>query len=152
MKAPANYAHFLDTQCCQPGIRKLLYGLMCRLDNCVNYSIKGIPATCLRYTYRIHKHWCSLLYYINSWHNTLYYSYCVQLHVMLDDNFIIIWTPYCYVLLVCIWYCWVWNKVIELHWIRHGLLLLTNTTPVMIVLCISYNRTPWSCVHFGTPQ
>ena len=54
-----------DIQCCQSVIRKLVYGFMCRLDSSVNCIIKGILATSLRYTSRIRKHWCSLLY-INS--------------------------------------------------------------------------------------
>ena len=54
-----------DIQCCQSVIRKLVYGFMCRLDSSVNYIIPGILATFLRYTSRIRKHWCSLLY-INS--------------------------------------------------------------------------------------
>ena len=56
-----------DIQCCQSVIRKLVYGFMCRLDSSVNCIIKGIGllATSLRYTSRIRKHWCSLLY-INS--------------------------------------------------------------------------------------
>ena len=51
-----------DIQCCQSVIRKLVYGFMCRLDSSVNCIIKGILATSLRYTSRIRKHWCSLLY------------------------------------------------------------------------------------------
>ena len=54
-----------DIQCCQSVIRKLVYGFMCRLDSSVNCIIKGILATSLRYTSRIRKHCCSLLY-INS--------------------------------------------------------------------------------------
>ena len=53
---------FFDIQCCQSVIRKLVYGFMCRLDSSVNYIIQGILATSLRYTSRIRKHWCSLLY------------------------------------------------------------------------------------------
>ncbi len=45
-----------------------------------------------------------------------------NLHVMLDDIFFIInqhiWTSDCNVLLVCILYCWVWNKAIKLNWIE----------------------------------
>ena len=51
-----------DIQCCQSVIRKLVYGFMCRLDSSVNCIIKGILATSLRYTSRIRKHWCSLLF------------------------------------------------------------------------------------------
>ena len=54
-----------DIQCCQSVIRKLVYGFMCRLDSSVNCIIKGILATSLRYTSRIRKHWCSLLYINN---------------------------------------------------------------------------------------
>ena len=54
-----------DTQCGQSVIRKLVYGFMCRLDSSVDYIVKDILATSLRYTSRIRKHWCSLLY-INS--------------------------------------------------------------------------------------
>ena len=65
MKALVTYAHFFDIQCCQSLIKKLIYGFMCRLDSSVNCIIKGILPTSLRYTSRIRKHWCSLLY-INS--------------------------------------------------------------------------------------
>ena len=58
-------ALLFDIQCCQSVIRKLVYGFMRRLDSSVNCIIKGILATSLRYTSRIRKHWCSLLY-INS--------------------------------------------------------------------------------------
>ena len=51
-----------DIQRCQSVIRKLVYGFMCRLDSSVNCIIKGILATSLRYTSRLRKHWCSLLY------------------------------------------------------------------------------------------
>ena len=110
-----------DIQCCQSVIRKLVYGFMCRLDSSVNCIIKGILATSLRYTTRIRKHWCSLLY-INSWQINLCFSHCVQLACNVGWYFFIInqhiiWTSDCYVLLVCILYCWVWNKAIELNWI-----------------------------------
>ena len=45
------------------------------------------------------------------------FSYCVQLACNVGWFFFInqhIWTSDCYVLLVCILYCWVWNKAIEL--------------------------------------
>ena len=67
-----------DIHCCQSVICKLVYGAMCILDSSANYIIKNIPATRLRYTSRIRKHRCSLLY-INSWQNKLYFSHCVQL-------------------------------------------------------------------------
>ena len=65
MKAPATYAHCFDIQCFQYVIRTFVYGFMCRLDSSLNYIIKDILATRLRYTSRIRKHLCSLLY-INS--------------------------------------------------------------------------------------
>ena len=54
---------------------------------------------------------------------------------MLDDDFIIIWNSDCYVLLVCISYCWVWNKAIELNWIE----LNTHTmwAILTIIKCIT---------------
>ena len=78
-----------DIQCCQSVIRKLVYGFMCRLDSSVNYIIQGILATSLRYTSRIRKHWCSLLYiYILIVDRTNYTIHIVYnlLNVMLDDN------------------------------------------------------------------
>ena len=54
-----------DIQCCQSVIRKLVYEFMCRLDSSANCIIQFVLATSLRYTSRIRKHWCSLLY-INS--------------------------------------------------------------------------------------
>ena len=78
-----------DIQCCQSVIRKLVYGFMCRLDSSVNYIIQGILATSLRYTSRIRKHWCSLLYNIVDRTNyTIHIVYNV-LHVMLDDNLLL---------------------------------------------------------------
>ena len=54
MKAPATYAHFLTFNAAnQSVIRKLVYGFMCRLDSSVNYIIKEILATNLRYSSRI---------------------------------------------------------------------------------------------------
>ena len=74
----------------------------------LSFLIKGILATSLRYTSRIRKHWCSLLY-INSWQINLCFPHCVQLACNVDDIFFIInqyiWTSDCYVLLVCILYC-----------------------------------------------
>ena len=66
-----------DIQCCQSVIRKLVYGFMCRLDSSVNCIIKGILATSLRYTSRIRKHWCSLLYIMTD--QSMFFSHCVQL-------------------------------------------------------------------------
>ena len=51
-----------DIQCGQSVIMKLVYGFMCRLDNSVNYIIKDILATSLRFLSRIYKHWSCLLY------------------------------------------------------------------------------------------
>ena len=78
-----------DIQCCQSVIRKLVYGFMCRLDSSVNCIIKGILATSLRYTSRIRKHWCSLLY-INSWQINLCFPHCVQLACNVDDIFLLL--------------------------------------------------------------
>ena len=118
-----------DIQCCQSVIRKLVYGFMCRLDSSVNCIIKGILATSLRYPSSIRKHWCSLLY-INSWQINLCFPHCVQLACNVDDFFFIInqyiWTSDCYVLLVCIIYCWVWNNAIELNWIEYPSTIITN--------------------------
>ena len=61
-ESPSYLCTLFDIQCCQSVIRKLVYGFMCRLDSSVNYIIKDILATSLRYTCWIHKHWCSLLY------------------------------------------------------------------------------------------
>ena len=96
-----------DIQCCQSVIRILVYEFMCRHDSSVKYIIKGILATSLQYTSRIRKHWCSLLEKLLIVDRTNYIIHIVYnlLHVMLDDNFIIIWTSDCYVLLVCIYYC-----------------------------------------------
>ena len=120
-----------DIKCCQSVIVKFVYGFMCRLDNSVKYIIKDILATSLQYTSRIRKHWCSQ-FYINSGQNKLYYSHYVQLHVMLDDTFIIIWTSDCYVLLVRIVYCQVWNKAIELNIDDCGIL---HRDKIVAVLC-----------------
>ena len=48
-----------------------------------------ILATSLRYTSRIHKHWCSL-FYINSWQNKLIHIVYNLLRVMMDYKFIIV--------------------------------------------------------------
>ena len=48
--------HTFDIQCYQSVIRKLVYGLMCRLDSSVNCIIKNILATDLRYTSRTPSH------------------------------------------------------------------------------------------------
>ena len=61
-ESPSYLCTHFDIQCCQSVIRKLVYGFMCRLDSSVNYIIKDILATSLRYTCWIHKHSCSLLY------------------------------------------------------------------------------------------
>ena len=68
-----------DIQCCQSVIRKLVYGFMCRRDSFVNCIIKGILATSLRYTSRIRKHWCSLLYILIVDRSIYVFSHCVQL-------------------------------------------------------------------------
>ena len=79
-----------DIQCCQSVIRKLVYGFMCRLDSSVNCIIKGILATSLRYTSRIRKHLCSLLYYILIVDRSIYVFHIVyNSHVMLMIVFII---------------------------------------------------------------
>ena len=75
-----------DNKCCQSVISKLVYGFMCRLDSSVNCIIKGILGTSLRYTSRIRKHWCSLLY-INSLQINLCFHIVYNFHVMLDDIF-----------------------------------------------------------------
>ena len=41
-------------QYCKPVTKQLVYGFMCRLDSSVNYIIKNILATSLRYTSRIY--------------------------------------------------------------------------------------------------
>ena len=75
---------------------------MCRLDSLVNYIIKDTLATSLRYTPG-YVNTC-IVYYIFIVDRTNYISHIVYnlLHVMLDDNVIIRWTSYCYVLHVCI--------------------------------------------------
>ena len=136
MKALVYLCTLFDIQCCQSVIRKLVYGFMCRLDSSVNCIIKGILATSLRYTSRIRNHWCSLLY-INSWQiNRCFFHNVYNLHVMLDN--ILYYLSTCmdlrlYVLLVCILYCWVWNKAIELNWITDS------------------NRKKWSIFTFRKP-
>ena len=80
---------------------------MCRLDSYVSYIIRhiGLPATSLG----IHPGYVNngVVYFILIVDRTNYMFHIVYnlLHVMLDDNCIIIWTSYCYVLLVCILYC-----------------------------------------------
>ena len=51
-----------DVQSCRSVIRNFIYGFICRLDSSVNYIIKDILATSLRFLSRIRKHWCCLLY------------------------------------------------------------------------------------------